>query len=207
MTGAPNDPRECHSFEARLHDCLSDRLSPEDQRAFWRHTGSCPSCLELVMAKDPSHLFGVLSLEENGEPLPGGEEFWRGFWPAIEEGIRSAPAGSAPRPARRAAVAVLAVAAGLAGLLLILPRLTQQAPAPAPDAPPIAASVPAAAPPIFQAAGGPWPPTVEQVRTDPSRDVQVYSMTYYQPSSPDAPAGQAQQATDLILIVDAGLDL
>lgn len=182
-----SDPRmtiDCARVTASIEDYLEDRLAPGDRAAIRRHVASCPSCFERVVTRDPIQLFAPLADESPGEGRPG---FWIGFWPGISEAIdRDA---SRRGTWLRAAAVVLAVA-GTIAILTLLPGPPERRQA---DAPVVTPGVVAEAEPL--------PPTIERVVSPDSGDVQIYSMTYYE----DPAAGD--EATELILIVDAGLDL
>lgn len=184
-----SDPRaiDCAGVMASIEDYLEDRLAPADKAAVRAHVHSCPACFERVVDRDPIQLFAPLAGDSPGADRPG---FWDGFWPGIRDSIDGAAARR--RTWLRAAAAILAVA-GAAAILALLPGLMDRGKGDAP-----------VEPPEVVAAAEPLPPTVERVVSPDSGDVQIYSMTYYQ--DPET-SGAAPEATELILIVDAGLDL
>ncbi len=192
----------CSWIRSHLEEYLEDRVSAADRREARRHMEGCRDCFELVLTREPLELFAPLANEQVRY------ESRDDFWPAIREAINAAPAGASRRAwwpvagtLRRAAAVVLAVAAlgAAAGLGLLAPRQTPQAPETIAEAPPVA--------PEAAGEARPLPPTVEQVRTPGSREVQVYSMQYHQEQEPGAPVDAAARVTELVLIVDAGLDL
>lgn len=212
------DKAACDRFERSLDAYRSDALAHREREAARRHASSCPECLARLTRHDPLARFLPLSLET---PSPRVTE---GFWDAVRAGIeQQSVAGSEVVPIRenvtpsgwRAAfggrrLAPVALAASF--VVMVLAALFA-AIAPgriAPDTSHVAgvtlspsramASSPSAVP------GKPLPQTVEHVRTEDERDVQVYSMTWLDQDA--AAAGHdPNQVTELILIVDAGLKL
>jgi len=150
--------------------------------------------------------------------------FWDGFWPAIQEGIaREQDRGRFLPPARRAAPRVrmprrfatlLALAAAAAAIVFVMVGAPWRARAPqAPTAPSSAgpavevATTSGPDQPAQVNEGSPLPPTVESVRTPDPTNARIFSMTYYDEPAPGAPPGTSPRATELVLIVDAGIEL
>jgi len=212
------DKAACDRFERSLDAYLGDALAHREREAAKRHASSCPECLARLTRHDPLARFLPLSLET---PSPRVTE---GFWDAVRAGIER-DSGDAPR---RDTVAPHRVSAGFraafrgrrmapfalaASLLVMVLAAVFAALAPgriAPDTSHVSRVAPSptrAVPWSPAVAGGsPLPQTVENVRTEDERDVQVYSMTWLDQDS--AAAGHdPSQVTELILIVDAGLKL
>lgn len=212
------DKTACDRFERSLDAYLGDALASREREAARRHASSCPKCLARLTRQDPLRIFLPLSAE-----IPS-SRVTDGFWETVRAGIeRERAAGKREavpmhpvRPGRLAAFAgrgftPIAIAASLL-VMVLAAYLAAVAPA---QFAPLGRSASgagmaraAAAPPpraSVVAAGNPLPQTLEHVRTDDARDVQIYSMTWL---DQDASSGHdPNQVTELILIVDAGLKL
>ena len=200
MTRGSTEIFDCERVNSYLESYLLDRVPPPERRGMRLHIHRCPDCFRKVAERDPLQLFAPLADEERGEQ--GGE----GFWPAIREGIaREESRRSARRIRMRVAAILAAVAAlGVLGAIYLIPRQTQAPIVAEKDTP--AATAPAP-PTVAARAAEPFPQTVERVRTAGGREVQVYSMNVYdQPSAIGGPSARGQ-LTELVLIVDAGIDL
>jgi len=203
MSSAPSDLFDCARVGSYLESYLLDQVPPPERRGMRLHIHQCPACFDAVTSRDPLQLFAPLADED---VFPDG---WEGFWPEIERGIASHPAPRRfPRPLRwldpaawtpaRAAAVIAAAAAVFAFPLLMKALLTDRPPEVV--SPPVVAS-------LATDTGTPLPQTVERVLTPDSRTVQVFSMKYDQGPVRDAAAGGEAPVTELVLIVDAGLDL
>lgn len=188
---------DCDRVNSYLESYLLDQVPPPERRGMRLHIHRCPDCYRKVTERDPLQLFAPLADEERGEAA------WEGFWPAIQEGIaRERTGGSARRAWLRVAALVAAVALlGVLGGLYLIPRES--------NVPHASRTEPAPAPSALAAAAQPLPQTVERVRTAGSREVQVYSMNVYDRPAADPNGGGATpgQLTELVLIVDPGIDL
>ena len=219
------DKTACDRFERSLDAYLGDALASREREAARRHASSCPKCLARLTRQDPLQIFLPLSAETPSSRVTDG------FWDTVRAGIereraagkREAVAMHPVRPGRLAAFVgrgftPIAIAASLlvmvlaAWLAAVAPaqfapldrnarndrsasgaRITRAAAAPLPGV-------------SVVAAGNPLPQTLEHVRTDDARDVQVYSMTWLDQDAA-ASGHDPSQVTELILIVDAGLKL
>jgi len=211
MSRSPNELFDCERVNAYLESYLLDQVPPPERRGMRLHIHRCPVCFEKVTSRDPLALFAPLADEERPEA------FWDGFWEEVSDGIRGQEESRrrAVRIVRPAAAAALLLIAGAAALILGPRLLTEKTPSPASR---LVQGTPAGpeetrelqrvtADPVAEA-GGPLPQTVELVRTEDSRDVQVYSMQYRHRSGEGRPShGSPQGLTELVLIVDAGLEL
>jgi len=184
----------CASVRERLAAYLDGDLDPAAHGAVREHTAGCQSCREALRQADPLMIFADLS--EQSRPAASWDGFWEGIQTALPRAPQ-APARSAGSQRRRVA-AVLAAAAALLVLASAYILTARLQPAEAPPA--VVAMARPAVP-----AGTPLPQTVEQVNTPGARPVQVFSMAYG--SEAESPAGEAGQVTELVLIVDAGLEL
>jgi len=206
MDRTPTELFDCDRVGAYLESYLLDQVPPPERRGMRLHIHRCPDCFQKVISRDPLQLFAPLADQEPPAPT------WDGFWPAIEAEIARRPAQdrvpgfvrwlapSAWTPLRAAAVVTAAA------LLFAVPLVMRALLTGRPDA--VQPPVVAAQPPVAGAPGAtePMPQTVEQVRTPDSRTVQVFSMSYGQGAS-TAGAGGEPPVTELVLIVDAGIDL
>ena len=218
------DKTACDRFERSLDAYLGDALASREREAARRHASSCPECLARLTLQDPLQIFLPLSAETPSSRVTDG--FWDTVRAGIEReksrpwrraaGMREAVPMHPVRPGRLAAFAgrgftPIAIAASLL-VMVLAAYLAAVAPAqfaPLDRSASGAGISRAAAPPPSQAAvvaaGNPLPQTLEHVRTDDARDVQIYSMTWL---DQDASSGHdPNQVTELILIVDAGLKL
>ncbi len=223
MSHDPTDSFDCGRVALSLPAYHRDDLPPEERRLIRRHIHECPACFAKAVASDPAEILAPLA-EEDSSARP--DPFWDGFWPAIQEGIARegdrgrfrAPNRQAPITRRAAALLVLAAAAAAIVFVMVgapgWPRMPR-----APMAPPaggssalvgmadeIATASGSGQPVIFHE-GRPLPPTVELVRTPDPANARIFSMTYYEDPAPGAPAGSSPRATELVLIVDAGIEL
>ncbi len=212
MSPRPVEPFDCARIDARLEPYLQDQVPPHERRGMRRHIQACPVCFDKVVARDPVQLFAPLADEEFGD-LGGsgarGSAFWSRFWPGIEAAIQRPPAlrgarrsGPAARYVRGALAAAVLVAAGLT-IARLVPPSPPAAPAPGVVRPQVAGVAPAAPP----SRPAPLPQTVERVRGARADEVQIYSMKYVQEPPVGRPADGEAQVTELVLIVDAGLEL
>lgn len=198
---AGSDKTACDRFERCLDAYLGDALASREREAARRHASSCPECLSKLRRGDDLAMFLPLSQET---PSPRATE---GFWDAVRAGIERGQTGAAEpargrQPAWSAAPGRRVTPFALAASLLVMVLAAYMAavapgrigPAPVPERAPVSI------------ASRPLPQTVEQVRTDDARDVQVYSMTWLDQKAA-APGHEPGSVTELILIVDAGLKL
>lgn len=199
----------CDRVRDLLADYLEDRLQAAERGAVRLHLAACRACRREAAARDPLQILAPLSVDE----LP--ERYREGFWAEIQAklperpghaiGVASRRAQWTRQPARTALLMGAAAAALLAALLV--PRLFDRRAA----EPPATIAQAGAGIPFGQMAmeaSRRAPQTVEQVRTPGARQVQVYSMKYYLASaSSGGPARPSPPVTELVLIVDEGLDL
>lgn len=187
----------------------SEEIGVEERRALRYHLQGCDACRSEAWEREPLMVFAPLA-DHGMDPGVSGahgidDARWDGFWEGIlteitaeprsehearDEGSRTARSRRFHRGWMAAAAALMAV---LAGATLM---------APGPEAP--SAGRPVASHDADTGESVPMPQTVEQVRTTDAREVQIYSMTYYQGAEPGE---TGRPATELVLIVDAGLDL
>ena len=202
MSRKPVDLFDCERVGSYIDSYLLGQVPPPERRGMRQHIHGCEACFAKVAARDPLQLFAPLA--DQTQP----DEFWEGFWPAISEGIVRHEAGrqsrhfwNARRVWMRAAVVALAVA-GVAAALILAPRIMTKPAA-------VVSSLPVPSAPISEASVNPAPPpmpeTVEQVRTEGQRDVQVYTMSYTKDSLQSSRG--AAPVAELVLIVDKGLKL
>ena len=209
MKNPPTEIFDCERVNSYLESYLLDQVPPPERRGMRLHIHRCENCFRKVTERDPLQIFAPLCDEERTP------EQWEGFWDVIEEGIASAPTPgtrpgwleglrasfSHPRFAMAAAGALVLLAAVVVGTRLLTPVSE------APDAtPPSLVTPPVVARSVVEETT-PLPQTVEWVHS--THPVQVYSMAYRQ-NGPhaDAPApGEPPRVTELILIVDAELEL
>jgi hypothetical protein len=186
----------CDQCAGLLEDYIAGDLDRARHASVRSHLDGCASCREALVEADPLQMFAALGSERR----QAGQ--WDGFWDGVREEI-----GAPRRPARgtrpRRVAAWWAAAAAvvvMAGGYFIAPRL--------PSRPPTVQTPIAAVPAdiTLSPAGTPRPQTVEQVRTSDARPVQVFSMAY-DPGAGEAPAAGEAPVTELVLIVDAGLEL
>jgi anti-sigma factor RsiW len=213
----PTDTLDCGRVALSLQAYLRDDLPAEKRRLVRRHIHECPSCFAKAVASDPAEIFAPLA---EGHSLAKPDPFWDGFWPAIQEGIaREGVRGRFRPPARwapitRRAAALVALAAAAAAIVFVMVGAPWRARVPA-AMPAVGSSAPvdevATASGSGQHAifheGRPLPPTVELMRTPDPANARIFSMTYYEEPAPGAPAGASPRATELVLIVDAGIEL
>lgn len=194
MSGTPREIFDCERVKAYLDSYLEGQVPPPEARAMRLHIHACAGCRPKVLARDPLQLFAPLADQEQGEA------FWAGFWPAVRadihaerargEGFRSFFA----RPSVAwATAAALLVVAGLA-----LARTWRLEPADLGR--PTAAEIAAADQwqrvlPDTGQIGAPALASVEEVR---SPSAQVLSMKVF---------GEDEAVTEVVLIVDAAIDL
>jgi anti-sigma factor RsiW len=184
----------CASVRERLAAYVDGELDAATHGAVRDHAAACAACREALVEADPLMIFADLSAQTRPAAA------WDGFW----EGIQAALPEAARAPARRSAAPRLratAVLAAAAALLILVAAYVLTARTPSGEAPP---AVVALARPELPA-GMPLPQTVEQVNTPGERPVQVFSMAYGADSG--VPASEPGQVTELVLIVDAGLEL
>ena len=184
----------CASVRERLAAYLDGDLDPAAHGAVREHTAGCQSCREALRQADPLMIFADLS--EQSRPAAS----WDGFWEGIQTALPRAPQAPARSAgSQRRVAAVLAAAAALlvlASAYILTARLQPG------EAPPAVVAMARPAVP----AGTPLPQTVEQVNTPGARPVQVFSMAY-DPGASESPAAGEAPVTELVLIVDAGLEL
>jgi len=194
VSGSPREIFDCERVKAYLDSYLEGQVPPPEARAMRLHIHACAECRPKVLARDPLQLFAPLADQEQGEA------FWAGFWPAVRadihaerargEGFRSFFA----RPSVAwATAAALLVVAGLA-----LARTWRLEPADLGR--PTAAEIAAADQwqrvlPDTGQIGAPALASVEEVR---SPSAQVLSMKVF---------GEDEAVTEVVLIVDAAIDL
>jgi len=187
-------PPTCEETIRRLDAWTAGDLDAAAHAAVKEHLDACAGCRQALIERDPLHLFAGLA----GAARPA--EAWDGFWEGIREGIRRDQLAVRRRRSigwRTAA----GVAAALVLLVATLVLLGRSWPPQEPSGPPVVAA--SVMPPL---PGAPLPQTVEQVRTPDSRPVQIFSMAY-ETGPADAGGGADAPATELVLIVDAGLEL
>ncbi|MGH9869885.1 MAG: zf-HC2 domain-containing protein [Candidatus Polarisedimenticolia bacterium] len=180
---------KCEEILARLDAWTDGDLDAAAHADVQRHLDGCPACREALLERDPLQMFAGLATE--ARPA----EAWDGFWEGIRDGIRGDElAARRRRPVGwRTAASVAAALVLLVAAFFLMGRPEQKTP----HLPMVAAAgLPAPA-------GSPRPQTVEQVLTSDSRPVQIFSMAY----EPGAAGAGADAPTELVLIVDAGLEL
>jgi len=216
----PTDSFDCGRVALSLPAYHRDDLPPEERRLVRRHIHECPACFAKAVASDPAEILAPLA-EEDSSARP--DPFWDGFWPAIQEGIaREGDRGRFRPPARKApitrrAAALLVLGAAAAAIVFVMVgapwRARMPAAMPAGGSPALvgmadeAATASGSGQPATFHEGRPLPPTVELVRTPDPATARIFSMTYYEEPAPGAPAGSSPRATELVLIVDAGIEL
>ncbi len=181
---------------------LEDRLAPAESAAVRSHLASCDACRARAAEKDPLAHFAVLAEDR---PPEGAME---GFLDSVLDGIAREEA-TVPSPRRVSAAWPFTPAALAASLLIMIaaadfvlrvPGDAIRVRGPVVAREEVTQEVPRAG------ATRPTPGTVAEVRTPDAREVQIYTMTWL---NGDAAAGDAEegQVAELVLIVDAGLDL
>jgi len=223
----PTDAFDCGRVALSLQAYLRDDLPAEKRRLVRRHIHECPSCFAKAVASDPAEIFAPLAeVDSPAKPDAKPDPFWDGFWPAIQEGIaREGDRGRfRPRarqaPITRRAAALLVLAAAAAAIVFVMvgaPWPARPPVAPPAGGPSALVGMPGLAGEVATASGSgqpaiihegrPLPPTVELVRTPDPANARIFSMTYYEEPAPGAPAGSSPRATELVLIVDAGIEL
>jgi anti-sigma factor RsiW len=193
MTLEPTGTFDCERVHSHLDAYLLDQVPPPERRAMRLHIQRCPACFARITERDPLQLFASLADQDRAP------QAWEGFDSAIREGIQR---DESRRATRRVWVRAAAVVAAVAAIGLAGSRLVPHRQAPGTVAVQERIADPFIHPDQRRAAGVPLPQTVERVRTSGSREVQVFSMNYYDQSG----AGPGH-LTELVLIVDAGLDL
>ena len=211
MTRGSTELFDCSRVSDYLESYLSGQVPPPERRGMRLHIHGCAACLRVVMERDPLQFFAPLADQERTGQVDQGGNAWDGFYDAIRVGIADAETKRRRRARQRvwlsAAAAVLAVVTvGLVASYLAVNRAPQLIVAS--DTKPL---------PVARATftPGPLPQTVERVRGIGSGEVQVYTMNYYQddPADPSEDRGDPDmngmhgQAAELILIVDARLEL
>jgi len=203
----PSELFNCERVNAYLESYLLGQIPPPERRGMRLHIHRCDVCFAKVTERDPLQLFAPLAEQERAP------QNWAGFEERILAAIHERESATSHSFLRRrfmrvrltparAAVGLLALAAMVAAIL-VLPRLmTEKALAPAPM---VAGATGTAEPP--QSSGDPLPQTVEQVRTADSRPVQVYSMAWAAHDDGENTGAAESSVTELVLIVDAGIDL
>jgi hypothetical protein len=221
-----NHEISCAWVIERLEPYIAGDLDADAHAAARGHLATCASCREAMRQADPLMIFADLA----DRPRPAAA--WDGFWEGIQAALPdhadrtavSPPARTHRAPRRHAAVWLAAAAAIvlLVAAYVLTARFQGFETDPGAGPAPLVASAqrPAGAGAqgtessvqALLAAGMPLPQTVERVNTPGARQVQVFSMAY-RPGAGVEPAGAAddrpapEQVTELVLIVDAGLDL
>jgi hypothetical protein len=205
----------CAWVAARLEPWIAGDLEAAAHGAVREHLAACAACRAALRQAEPLMIFTEL----NDRPRPAAA--WDGFWEGIQEALPARPAAPPRFAPRRQAAMWLAAAAAIvllvAGWVLTSGLRTPDAdgghPAPL-NVAGAGSHAPVTVPPVqaLLAAGVPLPQTVEQVNTPGARPVQVFSMAYRpgsaaEPSGPAGDAPAAGEVTELVLIVDAGLEL
>lgn len=197
MSRVPTELFDCDRVNGYLESYLMGQVPPPERRGMRLHIHGCPSCFEKVMARDPILLLAPLADEERPE------EFWDGFWPAIRAGIEQSGVDDRRRRGRvvflrvAAAIVLFVAAAGI----FVGTRWGTPGRSPAVIGPAVERI---AAPAVIPEGAEPLPQTVELVRSGAPGQVQVYSMEYVQDAGDAEVAGRL---TELVLIVDAGIEL
>ena len=201
MTRGSTELFDCARVSDYLESYLSGQVPPPERRGMRLHIHGCSACHRMVTERDPLQFFAPLADQERAQTDPAA---WDGFYDAIRDGI-ALDTGRRQATRRRAwlsaaaAAVILLIGAGLAASYLLVNR----------DKPAIVQTEPSA-PSAMQASliPGPMPQTVERVTGTGVGEVQIYTMNYYQD---DAAAGSVAQGTgqtaELVLIVDAGIEL
>ncbi|HEY3175306.1 MAG TPA: zf-HC2 domain-containing protein [Candidatus Polarisedimenticolia bacterium] len=190
---------DCDRVNAYLDSYLLGQVPPPERRGMRLHIHRCPACFQKASERDPLQLFAPLADQERPEAT------WEGFWPAIREGIERE---ETRRLARRKWLSAAALAIVVTSVGLIATRYLVRRAEPVPVAMAGRTTV-TPPPPERHSAAAPLPQTVERVRTEGSREVQIYTMNYYdQPAAAtlEGAAGPGR-LTELVLIVDAGIEL
>ena len=199
----------CGRARDLLGDYLEDRLPAVERGDVRLHLAACRACRREAAARDPLQILAPLSVDE----LP--ERYRDGFWAEIQAKLPAPPGNvigvaswRAPwtRHPARAALLVGAAAAALVAVLLVPRLLDRRAAEPPATIAQSGAGIPFGQMAMEASRRAPQP--VEQVRTPGARPVQVYSMKYYLASAASGgPALPSPPVTELVLIVDEGLDL
>lgn len=205
---------DCSRVSDYLESYLSGQVPPPERRGMRLHIHGCAACLRVVMERDPLQFFAPLADQERAGQVDRGGNAWDGFYDAIRVGIAAVETERRRRVRQRvwlsAAAAVLAVVTvGLVASYIAVNR-----------ARPVIVASDTKPPAVTRASftPGPLPQTVERVRGTGGGEVQVYTMNYYQddPADPSEDRGAPDlngmngthgQTAELILIVDAGLEL
>ena len=199
MTPQASSPG-CSRFATGLEAYLDDRLAPREREAMRRHIAACAGCRFLAIEREPLQMFTLLAGQEAGPAVA------EGFWGGVADGIARTPR---PAPAVRTGPAWRATPAACAASLIIMIAAAILIPIPGARIPTDrepTGRVAVAGRGAASAASRPRPQTVEQVRTPEARDVQVYSMTWFDADGVPR-AGAPGEVAELVLIVDAGLEL
>lgn len=204
MTRGSTELFDCARVSDYLESYLSGQVPPPERRGMRLHIHGCARCHRVVMERDPLQFFAPLADQER-RPAGMDADPWDGFYDAIRAGI--AADGRQTRPERRrtliaaAAVLLAMVTVGLVAFYVVADRSR-----------PVMTAGSAPPAPALRAPGAsvPMPQTVERVRS--AGEVQVYTMNYYQDegngaSATPGAAGAHGQTAELVLIVDAGLEL
>lgn len=172
---------DCAAFAPLARREARGEVTAREFDALDRHRESCEACAATMRSADPLVLFQRLAAGERPAVA------WAGLWEGVRAGIRSEGSlglGEGLRlvrpSARVAAAAVLVV--GLAVAALAVPRLTPETPpvAAVPDLPVLPASL---------------HPTVESIESPGAR---VYEVRLF---------GENERVTEVVMIVDQGIDL
>ena len=205
MTRGSTELFDCSRVSDYLESYLSGQVPPPERRGMRLHIHGCAACLRVVMERDPLQFFAPLADQERAGQVDQGGNAWDGFYDAIRVGIAAAETERRRRARQRvwlsaAAAAVLAVVTvGLVASYLVVNR-----------ARPVIVASDTPPPPATRVwfAPGPLPQTVERVRGTGGGEVQIYTMNYYQDDASGPSQGRAGgQTAELVLIVDAGLEL
>ena len=213
MTRGSTELFDCARVNDYLESYLSGQVPPPERRGMRLHIHGCAACHLKVLERDPLQFFAPLADQQRERRDGRSGDPWEGFADGIRAGISAAMERSHRSRLRAgilAAAAMLAlVAVGLAAFVFVSNRPR-----------PVLVESKAPEPPLAQASlsygpspqPGPFPQTVERVRGTGGGQVQVYTMNYYldEPaagSQVSDGAGKHGQTAELVLIVDARLEL
>ena len=193
MTRKPTELFDCDRVSSYLESYLLGQVPPPERRGMRLHIHGCPACFEKVMARDPLQIFAPLADEAPSD------QFWEGFWPGVEEGIRGAQEARRPRRPWLRAAAILVTLSAAAAALILGPGRRQSARVDTTPQPPALSAT--ATPSVTM------PQTVEKVRAQGPDDVQIYTMTWNGANGAGTGVPPGTPVAELVLIVDKGLEL